>query len=85
MNKYPNVLSPPSTTANNISITDKSVKPYNESHNVLKNLPTADNKNSSFHYRENTFTSRKNNFSSSTNPFHNITHKYTTDCPNCDK
>ena len=86
MNKFNTEVTPlPEPTKNIINISSKTIDPYNESHNVLKNLPANENKNSTFHYRNNNFSTRKNFFSTSSNTFHNIIHKYTNDCPNCDK
>jgi hypothetical protein len=86
MNKFNTVVTPVTNPTNTIvDISSKNITPYNESHNILKNLPSNENRNSTFHYRDNNFSTRKNFFSSSSNTFHNIIHKYTSDCPNCDK
>ena len=68
-----------------VILPNTNIKPYNDSHNTLKNLPANENKNNTFYYRQNNFTTRQNTFSSVKNVFYDTTHKYTSHCQNCDK
>jgi len=80
-----NTIKENSTNETYIILPNTNIKPYNDSHNTLKNLPVNENKKSRFHYRQNNYSSQPNTFSSPKNIFYDITHKYTGHCQNCDK